>query len=74
MLSRRRNVGNAAKHKVVGLIAKKLEGRVYVGEVVVTQKVKGTAFDDGAATLDPGTIAAKFWDLHAQRKDLSLTV
>jgi NADP-dependent 3-hydroxy acid dehydrogenase YdfG len=67
-------VANAAKHKAVALIAKKLEGRVYVGEVVVTGTVKGTAFDKGSATLDPNMIAGKFWELHAQRRDVSLTV
>lgn len=39
-------VGNAAKHKVVRLLAEKLKSDgIYVGEVVVNSTVKGRAFD-----------------------------
>ncbi len=63
-------VANAAKHKLMGLLAEKLrpEG-IYVGEVVVLATVKGTAFDDGSAPLEPRTIAEKFWRLYSTRKD-----
>jgi NAD(P)-dependent dehydrogenase (short-subunit alcohol dehydrogenase family) len=61
---------NAAKHKLVGLLAEKLKGQVYVGEVIVLGIVKGTAFDRGQGGLDPKTIGAKFWDLFAARKDV----
>ncbi|MBX3189637.1 MAG: SDR family NAD(P)-dependent oxidoreductase [Labilithrix sp.] len=63
-------VGNAAKHKTVGLLAQKLKGDgIYVGEIMVTGAVKGTAFDTGSATLDPKDIAQKFWDLYRARSE-----
>lgn len=63
-------VSKAAQHKLVGVLSAKLapEG-IYVGEVQVLGMVKGTAFDRGAATIEPQTIAEKFWDLYAARKD-----
>jgi NADP-dependent 3-hydroxy acid dehydrogenase YdfG len=68
-------VANSAKHKLVALLARKLSGdEVYVGEVVVTGFVKGSAFDDGSATIDPKDIATKFWQLHAARGDVSATI
>jgi NADP-dependent 3-hydroxy acid dehydrogenase YdfG len=69
------SIANAAKHKLVGLLAEKLKGDgVYVGEVVVLGAVKGTAFDNGTATLEAKTIAAKFWDLYRARGDVSANV
>ncbi|HYQ16013.1 MAG TPA: SDR family NAD(P)-dependent oxidoreductase [Polyangiaceae bacterium] len=63
-------VANAAKHKVVGLLAQKLKGEgVFIGEVIVTGAVKGTAFDNGAATIEASGVAQKFWDLYSARKD-----
>jgi NADP-dependent 3-hydroxy acid dehydrogenase YdfG len=63
-------VSNAAKHKVVGLLVQKLKADdVFVGEVIVTGTVKGTAFDTGNATLEPSAIGQKFWDLYSARKD-----
>lgn len=68
-------LANAAKRKLVGLLSVKLGGLgVYVGEVVVTGLVKGTAFDTGNATLEPATIADAFWKLQAQRTETSVTV
>lgn len=68
-------VANAAKHKVVGLLANKLQGDgVYVGEVMVLGSVKGTAFDDGSATIAPTAVAAKFWDLYTARRDVTATI
>lgn len=67
-------IGKAAQHKAVGLLTQKLANEgVYVGEVVVLGMVKGTAFDQGSATLDPDDIAAKFWELHSQRKEASVS-
>jgi len=64
-------IANAAKHKLVGLLAQKLKADgVYVGEVIVTGSVKGTAFDHGNATIDPTLVAQKFWDLFSARKDI----
>ena len=68
-------VSKAAQHKLVGLLAAKLAGTgVYVGEVVVLGMVKGTAFDQGAATLEPAAIADQFWALYTQRTELTVQV
>jgi hypothetical protein len=68
-------IGKAAQHKAVGLLSKSLQSEgVYVGEVVVTGLVKGTAFDSGNATLDASTIAEKFWQLYRERSAHSVTI
>jgi NADP-dependent 3-hydroxy acid dehydrogenase YdfG len=68
-------IGKAAQHKTVGLLSKSLlADGVYVGEVVVTGLVKGTAFDSGNATLDASTIAEKFWQLYRARDVVSVTI
>ena len=68
-------IGKAAQHKTVGLLSKSLQPEgVYVGEVVVTGLVKGTAFDSGNATLEASTIAEKFWQLYRDRSVLSVTI
>jgi NAD(P)-dependent dehydrogenase (short-subunit alcohol dehydrogenase family) len=65
------SVANAAKHKLVGLLSKKLEPKgIYVGEVMVTGMVKGTAFDSGSATIEAATVAGKFWDLYSARNEV----
>ena len=69
------SIANSAKHKAVRLLAKKLAGDgVYVGEVMVTGVVKGTAFDSGNGTLDPAMIAGKFWDMYEARGERFVTV
>ncbi|MBL8685147.1 MAG: SDR family NAD(P)-dependent oxidoreductase [Myxococcales bacterium] len=66
-------IGKAAQHKLVGVLAAKLAGDgVYVGEVVVTGMVKGTAFDQGNAPLDPKDIAARFWEIYKARTTQSV--
>ena len=68
-------ISKAAQHKLVGLLAAKLSPMgVYVGEVVVTGMVKGTAFDHGNATLEAGDIAARFWQLYTARGEHSVTI
>ncbi|HEY4177516.1 MAG TPA: SDR family NAD(P)-dependent oxidoreductase [Kofleriaceae bacterium] len=67
------SIANAAKHKLVGVFNKKLAPDVFVGEVMVMGSVKGTAFDDGTATIDPASIADKFWALHTARTDVFAT-
>ena len=68
-------IGKAAQHKTVGLLSKSLHAEgVYVGEVVVSGVVKGTAFDSGNATLEAGTIADKFWELYRARDVVSATI
>lgn len=61
-------LAKATQHKLVGMLHKKLaKDGIYVGEVMVLGSVKGTAFDQGQATLDPTTIADRFWDIYEQR-------
>ncbi len=68
-------VANAAKHKVVRLLSETLKGRgVYVAEVTVLGLVKGTPWDDGSATVDPSTVAEKFWSLYTARAELGAQV
>jgi NADP-dependent 3-hydroxy acid dehydrogenase YdfG len=64
-------LANAAKHKLVGLLSAALKGDgVYVGEVMVAGTVKGTAWDQGQATLEGATIANKFWELYQARGEI----
>lgn len=66
-------VAKAAQHKLVGVLGEKLGPKgIYVGEVVVTGMVKGTAFDSGHATLEPSAIAARFWEIYAARSERSV--
>ena len=66
------SMANAAKHKLVSMLAAKLKGDgVYVGEVIVSGTVKGTAFDTGGGTLEAATVAQKFWNLFTARTETS---
>jgi len=68
-------LANAAKHKLVGLLAQRLKPEgVYVGEVMVAGMVKGTAWDRGNATLEPAAIAGKFWELYQARGEMRARV
>ena len=68
-------LANAAKHKLTGLLAAKLKPEgIYVGELIVTGTVKGTAWDQGQATLEPSSIAQRFWDLAKARTELSARI
>jgi short-subunit dehydrogenase len=61
-------LANAAKHKLVGLLAQRLkDDGVFVGEVMVAGTVKGTAWDNGQATIEAAAIANKFWELFKAR-------
>ena len=69
------SVANSAKHKVVRLLSAKLKPEgVYVGEVVVTSIVKGSAFDSGSGTLEARAVAAKFWELYSKRSEVSAII
>jgi NADP-dependent 3-hydroxy acid dehydrogenase YdfG len=69
------SVANAAKHKLVGLLAEKLKGdKIHVAEVVVSGIVKGTAFDQGNGTIEPASVANKFWSMYQDRKDIRAQV
>jgi NAD(P)-dependent dehydrogenase (short-subunit alcohol dehydrogenase family) len=64
-------LANAAKHKLVGLLAQRLKGDgVYVGEVMVAGTIRGTLWDNGSANLDASTIANKFWELYQARGEV----
>ena len=70
------SIANSAKHKLVRLLHHKLgdEG-IYVGEVMVSAVVKGSAFDrEGNGTLEASNIAAKFWEIYRARKEVSVTI
>ncbi|HWC98330.1 MAG TPA: SDR family NAD(P)-dependent oxidoreductase [Candidatus Sulfopaludibacter sp.] len=59
-------IANAAKHKLVGLLSEKLRAhQITVGEVVVNGLVKGTSWDTGSATIEPETVAARFWEIYS---------
>lgn len=68
------SIANSAKHKAVRLLHKQLAPDVYVGEVMVTEAVKGTPFDQGQAKLEASSVAAAFWDLLQGRQELSRLV
>lgn len=60
-------LANAAKRKLVGLLAQQLKGdNIYVGEVTVAGSVKGTPWGNDSS-IDPATIADKFWELYESR-------
>ncbi|MGZ5968419.1 MAG: SDR family NAD(P)-dependent oxidoreductase [Polyangiales bacterium] len=68
-------LANAAKHKLVGLLAERLRADgVYVGEVMVAGTIKGSAFDAGSGNLAASVVADKFWELYQARKDVRARV
>ena len=68
-------IANSAKHKLVSMLSEKLRAdEITVGEVVVLGLVKGTVWDAGNATIDPATVAAKFWEIYAGRESKIATV
>ena len=68
------SLANAAKHKLVGLLAAKLKPEnVYVGEVMVLGSVKRSP-DDSSGTVAPAAVAAKFWDLYQARDAVTAEV
>ena len=69
------SVANAAKHKLVGVLAKKLQSDgIYVGEAMVLGSIKGAAFDNGNATIAPSTVAAKLWELYRARTNVVVEI
>jgi NAD(P)-dependent dehydrogenase (short-subunit alcohol dehydrogenase family) len=67
------SMANAAKHKLIGLLVQKLKpDNVYVGEVMVVGSIKGTAWDNGQATIAGSTVADKFWDLYSARTETTV--
>lgn len=63
-------LANAAKAKLVGLLAERLTGDgVYVGEVTIAGSVAGTPTDASGA-IDPTRIAEAFWKLYQARAEV----
>jgi NADP-dependent 3-hydroxy acid dehydrogenase YdfG len=63
-------MANAAKHKLVGLLAARLkDDGVFVGEVTIAGLVKGTAYAEGRPAIDPSRIAGEFWRLYQDRSE-----
>jgi short-subunit dehydrogenase len=68
-------LANAAKHKLVGLLAQRLKGEgVYVGEVMVAGSIKGSAWDSGNANIEGAAVAGKFWELYQARTEVRARV
>lgn len=68
-------LANGAKHKLVGLLSKRLvEYGVYVGEVMVAGAIKGTAFASGDDAIEGATVANAFWDLYQARGEIRARV
>ena len=65
-------LGNAAKAKLVGLLAARLKDEgVYVGEVTIAGVVKGTGPESpGIPTIEGAAIAEKFWRLYQARTEI----
>lgn len=65
-------IANAAKHKLVGMLARKLEADgIYVGEIMICGTIKGTPSDQGQApSIEGRTVAAKYWELYTTRVEL----
>jgi len=61
-------LANAAKYKLVGLLAQQLKADgVYIGEVMVAGIIKGTAWDTGSGAIEPSKVANTFWELYQAR-------
>lgn len=68
-------IANSAKYKLIGLLTEKLRAdEITVGEVVVLGLVKGTAWDTGNATVEPGAVADAFWKIYSQRESKVVTL
>jgi len=60
-------LSSAAKHKLVGLLARRLKGDgVFVGEVMVYRAIKTDPSIQGD-TVDPSVVAEKHWELYQAR-------
>lgn len=67
-------LANAAKHKLVGLLAQRLKGDgVHVGEVMIDGTIKGTP-TSGGDSIDPSVIAEKYWELYRSRGETRAVV
>jgi NAD(P)-dependent dehydrogenase (short-subunit alcohol dehydrogenase family) len=69
-------VANAAKNKLVGLLAQRLKGDgIYVGQVMIAGAIKGTPWASAAAdSINPAAVADKFWELYKARGEIRARV
>ncbi len=65
-------LANAAKHKLVGLLAARLKPEgVFVGEVMIAGAVQNTASDTGGGgVIEAARIAGEFWRLYTGRDEI----
>jgi NAD(P)-dependent dehydrogenase (short-subunit alcohol dehydrogenase family) len=64
-------LANAAKYKLVGLLAQRLKGDgVYVGEVMVAGMIKGTPWAAAGQGIESSVVANKFWELYQARNEV----
>ncbi len=67
-------LANAAKDKLVGLLAQRLKGDgIYVGQVTIAGTIKGTPWEN-ADSIEPSTVADRFWELYQARGDVRARV
>jgi NAD(P)-dependent dehydrogenase (short-subunit alcohol dehydrogenase family) len=67
-------LANAAKDKLVGLLAQRLKGDgIYVGQVMIAGTIKGTPWSN-ADSIEPSAVAEKFWDLYQARGEVRARV
>jgi len=63
-------LANAAKDKLVGLLAQRLKGDgIYVGQVMIAGAIKGTPWGN-ADSIEPSIVADKFWELYQARDEV----
>ncbi|HUO12620.1 MAG TPA: SDR family NAD(P)-dependent oxidoreductase [Caulobacteraceae bacterium] len=68
-------LANAAKHKLVGLLAARLKPEgVHVGEVMIAGAIKGTPSDAGAMLIEGAEVADAFWRLYRDRTEVRARV
>ncbi len=69
-------IGNAAKAKLVGLLAARLQNEgVYVGEVTIAGVVRGTrAVIAGVPMIEGAAVAEAFWGLYRNRRDTRVRI
>lgn len=65
------SLANAAKHKLVGLLAAKLKPEgVHVGEVMIAGSIKGTAWATGNPNaIEPSRVGEAFFKLYDERAE-----
>ncbi|HEY1447506.1 MAG TPA: hypothetical protein VGF33_03145, partial [Caulobacteraceae bacterium] len=69
-------IGNAAKAKLVGLLAARLKSEgVFVGEVTIAGMIRGTGPEaPGVPVIEGAAIADAFWTLYKARDDIRARV